>query len=193
MLHELVERELYEALEYARSIDEENGKRILIQFEIDQPMFAQTLFNVFPSIIGDQSGDAKYQYLAQHFADLCFDILCVYQKAFGKMPRTFEDDPTWMEQQAGLLDTELAPFLAPLLEKKQLSEKASQKLKEEFFKPKEGEIHQRGLVDFMNMAVDHFAQESGEEFHDSMLDLSKTMLFVVIRLFNNLYLQPAAK
>ena len=54
-MHELVERELYKALEYARTIDQDKGKHILIQFEIDQPLFSQTLFNVFPSIIDNQN------------------------------------------------------------------------------------------------------------------------------------------
>ena len=69
-MHELIERELFEALEYARSVDEEQGRHILIQFEIDQPMFSTTLFNVFPSVIDNQSSEIKYQNLAQHFAPI---------------------------------------------------------------------------------------------------------------------------
>lgn len=182
-MHELVERELYEAIEYARSIDEETAKRILIQFEIDQPMFSTTLFTVFPSVIGEQSGEEKYRYLAHYFADLTFDVLCVYQKAFGKMPRTFDDDPTWIESQAALLDKELAP----LLTSSSISEKAAKKMREDFFKPKEGEFIQTGLVEFVNMAIDNFVDESGEEYHASIIDLMKTMMFVVVRMFNNLY------
>ena len=37
-MHELTERELYQALAYAKSIDEENGKIILDQFLVDQPL-----------------------------------------------------------------------------------------------------------------------------------------------------------
>ncbi|MDD5228417.1 MAG: hypothetical protein PHN45_07055 [Methylococcales bacterium] len=181
-MHELIERELFEALEYARSVDEEMGKRILIQFEVDQPMFSQTIFSVFPSVIDNQSSEIKYQNLAQHFADLCFDVLCVYTKAFGKMPN-FESDPFWIESQAQLLDKELAP----LLNSKHISDKTAKKMREEFFKPKEGEFIQTGLVEFMNMAVDDYAKNSGDDYHDSMLDLTKTMLFVVVRMFNNLY------
>ena len=55
------------------------------------------------------------------------------------------------------------------------------------WRPKEGEFIQTGLVEFMNMAVDDFAKDSGDDYHDSMLDLTKTMLFVVVRMFNNLY------
>lgn len=181
-MHELIERELFEALEYARSVDQETGKRILIQFEMDQPMFSSTLFNVFPTVIDNQSNEEKYQNLAQFFADLCFDVLCVYTKAFGKMPK-FEDNTSWMESQAMLLDKELAPLLAS----SHVSEKAAKKMREDFFKPKEGEFIQTGLVQFLNESIDDFAKESGETYHDSMLDLSKTMLFVVVRMFNNLY------
>ncbi|MCX7073771.1 MAG: hypothetical protein QX193_01820 [Methylococcales bacterium] len=187
-MHELIERELYEALEYARSVDEEQGKHILIQFEIDQPMFSQTLFSIFPTIIDNQSNELKYQNLAQYFADLCFDVLCVYQQSFGKMPRTFEQDSTWMESQAMLLDKELAPLLAS----SHVNEKAAKKMREAFFKPKEGEFTQTGLVEFMNMSIDDFAKNSGDDYHDSMLDLTKTMLFVVVRMFNNLYTPIAA-
>lgn len=186
-MHELIERELFEALEYARSVDEEQGKHILIQFEIDQPMFSTTLFNVFPSVIDNQSSEIKYQNLAQHFADLCFDVLCVYTKAFGKMPN-FDDDPLWIESQAQLLDKELAPLLAS----SKINEKAAQKMRDDFFKPKEGEFIQTGLVEFLNMAIDDFAKNSGDDYHDSMLDLSKTMLFVVVRMFNNLYTPKVA-
>lgn len=182
-MHELVERELYEALQYARSIDEETAKRILIQFEIDQPMFSTTLFSVFPSVIGDQSGEEKYRYLAHYFADLAFDVLCVYQKAFGKMPHTFEENPEWMQTQALLLDKELTP----LLQSNHVSEKAAKKMREDFFKPKEGEFIQTGLVEFANMAIDDFVANSGEDYHESLVDLAKTMMFVVIRMFNNLY------
>jgi hypothetical protein len=181
-MHELIERELYEALEFARSVNEDTAKHILIQFEIDQPMFSSTLFSVFPSVIGDQSSEEKYRYLAHFFADLCFDVLCVYQKSFGKMP-TFEDEPTWMESQAMLLDKELAPLMIS----NHVSDKAAKKMREDFFKPKEGEFIQTGLVEFMNMSIDDFAKNSGDDYHESMLDLAKTMMFVVVRMFNNLY------
>jgi hypothetical protein len=60
-------------------------------------------------------------------------------------------------------------------------------MREDFFKPKEGEFIQTGLVNFMNMSIDDFVKESGETYNESIVDLSKTMLFVVVRLFNNLY------
>ena len=177
-MHELTAQELYQALEYAKSVDEDSGKRMMIQFEIDQPLFFQTIFNTFSSIIGE-----RHQDIAHLFMDLCFETLCVYQKAFGNTPK-FNDDPTWMERQAGLLDKELKP----LMEGRNISEKRSQQIKAEFFKPKVGEIIQTGLLGFLNESVDDFV--TGNACDTATVDLTKTMVFVVVRLFNNLYTRP---
>ncbi|MDD5275356.1 MAG: hypothetical protein PHR16_04670 [Methylovulum sp.] len=177
-MHELSEQELYLALQYAKNIDQESGQRIMIQFEIDQPLFFQTIFNAFSSIIAERQED-----VAHVFMDLCFEVLCVYQKTFGNTPK-FKDDPTWMERQAGLLDKELKP----LMEGRNISDKRSQRIKADFFKPKQDEIIQTGLVQFLNESVDDFA--SYNICDSATLELTKTMLFVVVRMFNNLYNKP---
>lgn len=178
-MHVLYTQELYQALEYARSIDQDTGKRMMIQFEIDQPMFFQTVFTTFPSIIAERNED-----MGKLFMDLCFDVVCVYKKAFGSMPK-FKDDPTWMERQAGLLDKELKP----LMEGRFINDKRSQKMKEDFFKPKTGEIQQNALLQFINEGVDDMAADTQSD--ESTVDLTKTMLFVVVRLFTNLYSKPS--
>ena len=81
-MHELSERGLYQALEYAKSIDEASGKRIMSQFKADQPMFFQTIFGIFSTLIAQLNQD-----MAHLFMDLCFDVICVYQKAFGDTPK----------------------------------------------------------------------------------------------------------
>ena len=177
-MHELTGQELYVALNHAKSIDEDRGKRMMIQFEIDQPLLFQTVFNTFSSIIAERNED-----LAHLFMDLCFEVLCIYQKAFGSMPK-FSDDPTWMERQAHLLDKELKP----LMEGRHVSEKRSQRIKADFFKAKEGEVMQTGLVGFLNESVDDFV--SYNTCDAATTELGKTMLFVVVRLFNNLYSKP---
>ncbi len=177
-MHELIAQELYEALEYAKSIDQDRGQRMMIQFEIDQPLFFQTIFNAFASII-----DQRHVEMSHLFMDLCFEVLCVYQKAFGKTPR-FQDDPTWMERQALLLDKELKP----LMEGKKLDEKRIERMKADFFSPKPGEIIQNGLVEFLNDSVDDFV--SYNTCDAATTELTKTMLFVVVRMFNNLYTKP---
>lgn len=89
-MHELSERELYQALEYAKSIDEANGKRIMSQFQADQPMLFQTIFGIFPALITELNQD-----MAHLFMDLCFDVICVYQKVFGDIQNFWMILPGW--------------------------------------------------------------------------------------------------
>ena len=176
-MHELTERELYQALEYAKSIDEENGKRSLSQFEADQPLLFQIIFGIFPTIIAEQNQD-----MAHLFMDLCFEVICVYQKAFGETPK-FADDPTWMERQAILLDTELLS----LMQNQTIDETKRKKLQERFVKHNEHQV-QIGLVKFLNESIDEFAS-----YHISRvpaIEFTQAMIFVVVRLFNSLYDKP---
>lgn len=176
-MHELTERELYQALEYAKSIDEENGKQIMSQFETDQPMLFQTIFGVFPTIIADQNQD-----MAHLFMDLCFEVICVYQKAFGDTPK-YIDDPTWMERQAILLDEEFQS----LMQNQGMDETIRKSMQDRFVKHNENLV-QIGLVKFLNESIDEFAS-----YHISRvpaIEFTQAMIFVVVRLFNSLYDNP---
>jgi hypothetical protein len=80
-MHELSERGLYEAIYYAKSIDQETGAKLIEQFQFEQTAMAQTLFGIFPGFIAIQN-----QEMSNLFMDLCFDVLCVFQHAFGPLP-----------------------------------------------------------------------------------------------------------
>ena len=45
--------------------------------------------------------------MAYLFMDLCFDVLCVFQHAFGPLPSQADMDYYWLDKQAVLLDAEL--------------------------------------------------------------------------------------
>jgi hypothetical protein len=70
-----------------------------------------------------------------------------------------------------------------------MNDKRSQRMKEDFFKPKAGEIQQNALMQFLNEGVDDLAADVQSD--ESTVDLTKTMLFVVVRLFTNLYSKPS--
>jgi hypothetical protein len=176
-MHELKESELYQALEYAKSIDEESGKRIMSQFEADQPMLFQTIFGIFPSIIANQNQD-----MANLFMDLCFEVICVYQKSFGDMSK-FIDDPTWMERQAILLETEFQL----LLQNQLMNETIRKSLQDRFVTHNENPV-QIGLVKFLNQAIDEFA--SYQVSRVPAIGVTQAMIFVVVKLFNSLYDKP---
>ena len=176
-MHELTERELYHALEYAKSIDEESGKKIMSQFETDQPLLFQTIFGLFPSIIAEQNQD-----MAHLFMDLCFEVICVYKKAFSDTPK-FIDDPTWMERQAILLDAEFQS----MMQNQSMNETVRKSLQDRFVKNNENQV-QIGLVKFLNESIDEFASYNVTRV--PAIEFTQAMIFVVVRLFNSLYDKP---
>ncbi len=105
-MNELTEQELYQALAYAKSIDEEVGRKIMEQFQTEQTGLAQTIFGIFPSVIAQENEEMAYLLM-----DLCFDVLCVFQHAFGPLPSQSNMDLDWLEKQAVLIDTELQSLI----------------------------------------------------------------------------------
>lgn len=80
-MHERTTQELYHAIAYAKSIDEEADEKIPEQFQIEQTGIAQAIFDIFPSVISEENEEMSYL-----FIDICFDVLFVFQKAFGPLP-----------------------------------------------------------------------------------------------------------
>ncbi len=172
----LTDRELYQALEYAKSIDETTGRKIMADFQTDQTMLAQMLFGIFPGIIAEQNQDMAYL-----FMDLCFDLLCVFQNAFGPLPAQNELDIDWLQKQAMLLDTELQA----VKKNQDMDEKIRNSLQERMISRTHDETPQSGLIAFMNAAVDDFASEKPSRVPAAQI--TQALILVAIRLFNNLY------
>jgi len=174
-MHELTGKELYEAIEYARNIDEETGRSIMENFQVEQPALAQTLFSIFPSLIAQKNQD-----MANMFMELSFDTLCVYQHAFGDVPPQSEE---WLERQMSLLDAE---FQA-LIPDQQMDDKIRAKLSNRFSERAFNEVTQMKLIEVMNVSIDDYASENTSRV--ASIKFTQTMIFTVIRLFSNLYAQ----
>lgn len=175
-MRELSERELYKALEYAKSVDESTGRQILEQFQLNQTAFAQTIFGVFPAVIAEQD-----QSMAELFMDLCFDVICVFEHVFGRLPSQDTISFDWLEKSAVLLDTELQALMSD----RPMDEKIRDKLQNRFLERVIESNSQTGLVNFMNDWIDEFASENPACVN--AIRITKTMIFVVIQLFGNLY------
>lgn len=175
-MHELFGQELYHALEYAKSIDEETGIKIMQRFQLEQTAMAETIFGIFPLVIAEQNQDMSHL-----FMDLCFDVICVFEKAFGPLPSQNDMDIDWLEKQALLLDAELQS----LVKDKHMDDKIRSKLQDRFVSRVIKDSPQMGLIDFMNAAIDDFASESPSRV--PAIQITRTMIFIVIRLFGNLY------
>ena len=175
-MRELTNQELYQSLEYAKGIDEKNGRKILERFELDQTALSQMIFGIFPNVIAEENQEMSYL-----FMDLCFDVLCVFQKAFGPLPSQNNMDYDWLEKQAVLLDTELQS----LIKDKHMDSKIRSKLQDRFVNRVINDNQQMGLINFMNTVIDEFASENISRV--STIKTTQTMIFIVIRLFSNLY------
>jgi len=181
-MHELTERKLYQALEYAKSHDEEAGREILSQFQLEQPALAQTIFGIFPNVIAEQDQDMSYL-----FMDLCFDVICVFEKAFGPLPSQKDMDLDWIEKQAVLLDAELQSLITD----RHMEDKIRTKLQDRFLKRTIEDMPQMSLIKYLNEAIDDFASESPSRV--PAIQVTQTMIFIVVRLFSNMYSHAANK
>ncbi len=162
-MQELTDKQLYEALRFAKSQDEQAGQVILERFQTNQPAFAQTLFGVFPSVIAEQDQD-----MAHLFMDLCFDVIAVYEHAFGKVPEQRILGNHWFEEKAILLDQEMKVAMGQAK-----PNTSPNSLDQE---------HQKGLVGFLHATVDQQPCASG-----AAVRLTKTMIFTTVQLFDVLY------
>lgn len=181
-MHELTERELYQALEYAKSIDEDTGRKIIERFQLDQTALAQTIFSIFPDVIAKENQEMSYL-----FMDLCFDVLCVFQKAFGSLPSQNDMGFDWLEKQAVLLDAELQSLIID----RHMDEKIRTKLQDRLISRVIEDTPQMGLVKFLNEAIDDFASESPSRV--PAIQVTQAMILVVVRLFSNLYSHAAKR
>ena len=170
-MHELIGGELYKAIEYTKNIDEATGRSIIEQFQTDQPALAQTIFTLFPSMISSQN-----QGMAHLFMDLCFDVICIYQHAFGEMPAQNEEQ---LKKQATLMQTELQSLMSQSKKATKAPVSDSQSSK--------NEVPQTGLVKFMNDSIDSYAAEIPGSAPS--IKITQQMTSTVIRLFNMLYSQ----
>jgi hypothetical protein len=175
-MRELDGSELYQALKYAKHLDEEEVSEIIELFQFDQAALSQAIFNVFPAVIAEQNQDMSYLFLA-----LCFDVLCIFQQAFGPLPYQEGMDFDWLEKQAMLLEAELQS----LIKKRNMDEKIRARLQNRFMQRSTQGSSQPVLVRFMNKAIEDFAAESLDR--KAAIRVTQTMIFIVVQLFSNLY------
>jgi hypothetical protein len=177
-MHELSDNELYQALSYTKTIDEETGRSIMAQFQMEHPDLTEIFFAAFPSVIAHENQSMSYL-----FMDLCFDVVCVFQKAFGSLPSHHEMNGEWLEKQAVLLDVELQS----LMKDKVMDDRIRSKLHDRLLQRRLDESVQSGLINFMNAAIDDYASENTSRV--PAIQTTQTLIFIVIRLLSNLYAQ----
>lgn len=87
----LSDKELFQALNFARQQDQDSGRRILEHFQLTQTALAQTLFQIFPVVIAESD-----QALSQLFMDLCSAVIGNHITGFAAMNLVTEIKPESM-------------------------------------------------------------------------------------------------
>lgn len=163
-MREFTDKELYLGLEYAKSLDQNAGRTILTTFQNEQPVLAQTLFGVFPSLIAEQDQD-----VAHLFMDLVFDIICVFEKTSGTLPSQQALGMGWLQEKAALVDAEMTAMMS------------GKPHSESVFETDE----QKGLVQFLHDSIDEYLAD--HQAPDDAVRMIKTLIFVTVQLFCSLH------
>ena len=152
--------EVFTAVQYVKSIDENQGRRILENFAKQQAGMQQMLFGGFPQAIAILN-----QEMAHLFMDLCFDIICVYQRILGDMPKNIAT-PQWIHQKMTDLENEIK---AQTTSKSSVSE----------------ENTQTELLEYLALSVEDFV--AGNQNKQEAATAMYNLLFLVTRLFDSVY------
>ena len=155
----LTDQELYAAMMYARNINESDGQEILNNFHIEQPALAETIFNIFPSIITEKNLD-----MANFYLELCFDTVCVYQHAFGTAEPQTED---WLVDQMSALETD---FLTLKQDKNNVPKK---------------NVVQTKLSNILKESIDDYASENSVRV--PFIAMTQSMMLATLNLLESLY------
>jgi hypothetical protein len=167
-MQKLDDKTLFNALMYAKSLDETAGRDLLLRLKQDQPALLEVFLGIFPAVILQQN-----ELMANHYMDLCFDVLCVFKHCYGPLCPQSSMDPEWLQNQASLLMNEIN-----LLEKSPSSE--ATRLEKAF-----SSLPQAGLLDFMDQSIRLFIQEHPDSVQAA--PICQSLIISVIRLLNNLY------
>ena len=148
--------EVFMAIQDAKKFNEDEGRAILTRFGELYPSLQQVMFAGFPEAIAGQSQD-----MAHLFMDLCFEIICVYEKLLGEAPK----NTTPPEELLNLLQHIMGEITAA---------------------KKSGiENTQQAFLEYLNLATDDHANTY--QANKDSVKITKNFLYTMTRLFDELY------
>ena len=148
--------EVFIAIQASKKFNEDEGRATLTRFGELYPSLQQVMFAGFPEAIAQQSQD-----MAHLFMDLCFEIICVYEKLLGEAPKNTASP----EELLNLLQHIMGEITA--------AKKSNLANTQQF------------LLEYLNLATDEHAK-SYQANQDSV-KITKNFLFTITRLFDDLY------
>jgi hypothetical protein len=171
----LSRNEITTIIQEGKLISETDGTAILDQFERDQPQFYQAIFGPLSDGIAELDPD-----MANLFLDLCFDIILVYQKAFGKPPNKARGED-WFNKKISLLDLELKS----ISDDAAMSARLKKRLSDRFVKRSIEAGVQWELLQYLDEQVKNYA--TFKSSRTKAIHITNNLLFVVVRLMDDIY------
>ena len=174
-LRTLSKNEINQILLQGRDLSEGEVTSILDEFETQQPEIYQAIFAELSDGIAEVN-----QEMANLFLDLCFDIIWLYRKAFGKPPAINKREE-WLTNSLSLLDAELKS----LCEYRPMHDSIRTNLQRRFVKRSRASGVQMSLLEHLDREVEKYASFKKER--QSAIQVTNNLLFVIVRLMDELY------
>jgi len=171
----LSREEIDRMLVQGKMLPEKDCIAILDEFEDVQADIYQAIFGELSSAIEEDNKD-----MANLFLDLCFDIIWVYRKSFGKPPMTPKGDD-WVPNTLTLLDAELKA----LLDDTPMHWKLKAHLQKRFIRRCVETGIQTELLDILTEEVTKYA--AFKKKRRRAIPSTYCFLFVILRLMDELY------
>ena len=150
-------------------MSEKDGTVILDRFERDQPQLYQAIFGPFSDGIAELNLDMSHLFL-----DLCFDIILIYNKAFGNPPNNAKGED-WFHKKLSLLDLELQSISDDI----PMSAKFKKRLSDRFVRRSIAAGVQLELFEYLDEQVNKYA--AFKSSRKKAINMTNNLLFVVVR------------
>ncbi len=171
----LSKNEINRILSQGRMLSEREVTAILDEFEREQPEIYQAIYGVLSDGIAEENHD-----MANLFLDLCFDIIWIYLKAFGKPP-IMQNGENWIINSISLLDAEMKS----LSEDIPMNEVFRRNLQRQFVERSVNSGIQMELLEYIEAEVRKYASFKKECL--AAIQITNNLLFVIVRLMDELY------
>lgn len=177
----LGQREMEDIISRGRIAPEYKITAILDELEKEHPEVYRVIYGEPSDAIASFNKDMANLYL-----DLSFDVVWVFEEAFGKLPEV-NNEERWVLSKLSLLDAELKS----LTKEVPMNDKFRGNLQERFVKRSFGSKIQLELLQYLESEVTKYASFDKKRVTANLL--TTNLLFVLVRLMGDLYNLRAAK
>lgn len=155
--------EVFNAIQSAKNLTEDQASAILNQFCQEQPAIQQMIFAGLPLAIETQN-----RQMSHVFMDICFDIIYVYSQVLGELPANVVT-PQWLHHKMAELEEEVKA-------QTQVDANGQIDLKNNA---------QIELLEYIGLVIEDAAGKS--KARQEAGGITYNLLFLVTRLFDSIY------